>query len=199
MCLMDTPNDPLARRPFRTTATLFAGEQSHVLKDTLADTGCSGAHLVINEALIPSICEQLQIEPVPLSRPKPLRGYDGKLAERPITHCIFPGLSIDGHREGTCPMLIAPLQHDLILGKPWMNKHKVVLDMMKDKILFLPGRCEHDGNTTSAPADLPFSPAPVSKVAPNKPPSPTYTSEDESCASEYDSTGESGYLVKTVE
>ena len=191
MCLVDTPNDPLARRPFRTSATLFAAERSHVLKDTLVDTGCSGANLVINEALVPMICEQLQIEPVPLPRPKPLRGYDGKIAPKPITHCILPGLNIDNHKESTCPMLIAPLHHDLILGKPWMNKHKVVLDMMKDKVLFVPGRCNHDGDMASAEADLSFLPPPIPKTTSTGPPSPTCSSEDESSPSEGDSSGDS--------
>lgn len=27
-----------------------------------------------------------------------------------------------------------------------MNKHGVLLDMLRDKLLFVPGRCEHDGN-----------------------------------------------------
>ncbi len=193
MCLVDTPNDPLARRPFRTSAGLFVGERTLVLSDTLADTGCSGANAVINEALVASICEQLQIEPIPLHRPKPLRGYDGKLSPKPITHCILPGLNINGHKETTCPMLIAPLKHNMILGKPWMNKHRVVLDMMTDKILFVPGRCDHNGSAASNLSDLPTPPAtvpppPTPKTILRRPPLPTCTSEEESRDSESDSS-----------
>lgn len=157
MCLTDTLNDPLARRPFRTSVTLTSQDRRCVLNDGLVDSGCVGAYTVINEALVPRICEELQIEPLPLSKPKPLRGFDGKLAKRPITHCLLPNLEVHGHKESTCPMLIAPLgQHDLILGKPWMNKHGVLLDMLRDKILFVPGRCSHDGNTVSLDKDLTF-------------------------------------------
>ena len=44
--------------------------------------------------------------------------------------------------------------------------------MLKDKILFVPGRCEHDGNQTSPPEDLSFLPTP-SPPSPSIPPSPT--------------------------
>ncbi len=197
MCLVDTPNDPLARRPFRTSITLFAAGKTHVLSDSLADSGCSGANAVINNALVPMICEKLQIEPVPLPKPKPLRGYDGKLSPNPITHCILPGIDIDGHRESTCPILIAPIAHDMILGKPWMNKHGVVLDMMVDKILFVPGRCKHDGNAASdlsyllPPATTPTSTTP--KVILKKPPPPACTSEDEDSGYDSDSSSSENF------
>ena len=118
MCLVDTPNDPLARRPFRTVATLFSQDKKCVFKDTLVDSGCTGANTVLNESRVAQACKELELEVVSLSVPKSLRGYDGKLFKRPITHCLLPELDVNGHREGTCPMLIAPIQHDLILGKP---------------------------------------------------------------------------------
>ena len=82
------------------------------------DSGCTGAYTVINKSLVPAICEALHLEPLPLSRPKPLRGYDGQIAKRPITHYLLPTVTVEGHREGTCPMLIAPLKHDMIVEKP---------------------------------------------------------------------------------
>ena len=55
-------------------------------------------------------------------------------------------------------MLITDLgnQH-IILGKPWMNKHKVLLDMADDRIVFVPGRCDHTGAPTPKPPKLPTS------------------------------------------
>ena len=165
MCLAETPKDPLARRVFVTTSTLASGKRKHILEDSLVDCGCTGVYTVINEALIPQICESLEIEPLPLSTPKLLRGYDGRLSKKPITHFILPALIVNGHRESICPMLIAPLQHDMILGKPWMNKHGVVLDMLRDKLLFVPGRCKHNGNVVSDDKDLQFvTPPPVPKA-----------------------------------
>ncbi len=39
-----------------------------------------------------------------------------------------------------------------------MNKHGVLLDMLQDKILFVPGRCDHDGNAASAAKNFNFLP-----------------------------------------
>ena len=104
------------------------------------------------------LCDKLGLEPYALPKPKPLRGFDGRLARSPITHCLLPNLIVQDHHESTCPMLIAPLgSHDFILGKPWMNKHGVLLDLLTDKLLFHPGHCSHDGNTPSSPKSLPFA------------------------------------------
>ena len=51
-----------------------------------------------------------------------------------------------------------------------MNKHGVVLDMLRDKILFLPGRCNHDSNQISTMDELPFLPTP--ELRPPTPPTP---------------------------
>ncbi|SLM36861.1 Reverse transcriptase domain [Lasallia pustulata] len=59
-------------------------------------------------------------------------------------------------------MLITPLgQHPIILGKPWLNRHGVVLDMKLDSLIFVPGRCSHFG----APKVLePPNPKPLEKL-----------------------------------
>ena len=53
-------------------------------------------------------------------------------------------MTIQDHRELTTPMLITKLgQHQIILGKSWMKKHGVVLDMRNDRLSFWPGHCQH--------------------------------------------------------
>ena len=92
-------------------------------------------------------------------------------------------------------MLIAPLgTHDIILGKPWMNKHEVLLDMLKDKILFVPGRCSHDGSKASSPEDLAFlsshtstQHAVIPRTVLKRPPSPTVEDPSDSDSTEPDS------------
>ena len=65
-------------------------------------------------------------------------------------------------------MLIAPLgSHNFILGKLWMNKHGVLLDLLTDKLLFRPGYCHHDGNEASPQESLVFTPH--SRPKKNKP------------------------------
>ena len=55
-------------------------------------------------------------------------------------------------------MFIAPFIYNMILGKLWMNKYGVLLDMMKDKILFVLDRCNHDGNEILIAEDLAILP-----------------------------------------
>ena len=51
---------------------------------------------------------------------------------------------VQGHSELLAPMLVTKLgQHLLILGKPWMRKHGVIINMSYDKITFWPGHCKH--------------------------------------------------------
>ncbi len=50
-----------------------------------------------------------------------------------ITHAIYPTLAINGHAEQICPMLIVPPgNHRIIIGRSWMNKRGVILDMKYD-------------------------------------------------------------------
>ena len=61
-------------------------------------------------------------------------------------------------------MLIAPLgQHDFILGKPWMNKHGVLLDLLTDRLLFQPNHCHHRGNKAATPQELPLLTSPAQR------------------------------------
>ena len=140
----------------------MAVQDKHVtLSKGLVDCGCSGANIVINESIVEQVCEQLQISPIPLSRPKTIRGYDGKIAKKPIIYFILPNIIVNGHWESSSPVLIANTgDNDIILGKPWMNRHGVLLDMMRDEILFVPGRCSHDGSRASSSSKLAFARSP---------------------------------------
>ena len=114
----------------------------------LADTGAT-AYSFIDEKEAQLLSDYLDISPLPLTKPRYLCGYDGKVRKKPVTHAIYPSMRVGDHTESTVPMLITNLgnQH-IILGKPWMNKHKVLLDMADDKIIFIPGRCDHSGAPT---------------------------------------------------
>ena len=152
--LAETLRDLLVRRVFIAISILVSGKLIYILEDSLVDYRYTSAYIVIIEAIIPKIYEKLGIEPLLLSRPKPLRGYDGKLSKKPITYFILPALIVNGHRESIYPMLIAPLQHNIILGKLWINKYRVLLDMLRDKLLFVPGRYIYNGNVVSSDYEL---------------------------------------------
>lgn len=137
-------HDPFGRRSFVHPITLLAQEKEYQSK-ALADTGAT-AYSFIDEKEAQLLSETLDIVPMPLSKPRYLCGYDGKMRKKPVTHAIYPSMRVGDHQESTVPMLITDLgnQH-IILGKPWMNKHKVLLDMADDRIVFVPGRCDHQG------------------------------------------------------
>jgi len=78
----------------------------------------------------------LEIAPIDLIKPKPLKGFNGKKA-RAITQAIFPNLSFQDYTETLYYLYITDLgEHPIILGKPWMNKYGVILDMATDTIRF---------------------------------------------------------------
>ena len=119
-------DDLFAPEPLVTPCTLFNNTKRNTVK-ALVDTGATG-YAFIDKTTAHIICENLGINPIPLLRPKPIKGFDGHLATRPITHAIYPGLTVQDHSELTAPMLITPLgQYPIILGKPWLNQHGVVL------------------------------------------------------------------------
>ena len=117
---------------------------NEISSHSLLDTGATGVAF-IDETMARHVCNVLKISFLPLARPKPLKGFDGKSA-RPITHAIYPTLTVQGHSELLAPMLVTSLgQHPIILEKPWMQKHSVILDMSCDKLTFWPGHCQHSG------------------------------------------------------
>ena len=84
---------------------------------TLVDT-CATGFGFINEKFAEIVCERLEIQPQRLTKPKPIQGFDGRAA-RPVTHAIYPTLSVGNHIESLAPLLITKLrQYPMILGRP---------------------------------------------------------------------------------
>ena len=140
-----------------TPCTLESSSESEISTHSLLDTGATGV-VFIDEAMARHVFNVLNISIFPLAKPKPLKGFDGKLA-RPITHAIYPTLTVQGHSKLLAPMLVTSLgQHPIILRKLWMQKHGVILHMSCDKLTFWPGHCQHSGIEPAAP--------PVKELAP---------------------------------
>ena len=62
--------------------------------NSLVDYSYIGVYTVINETLVPKVYERLGLQLIPLIASKPLRGYDGKLSKKLITHYLLPNLTI---------------------------------------------------------------------------------------------------------
>ena len=118
----------------------------------LIDTG-SSVYTVVDEHLAEELCEKLGIEPMPLLKPRPVKGFNEKLINWPITHAIYSRLTVNEHSELSAPMLITRLDsHWIILGKPWLNCHKITLDMGSDQLIFNLKHCKELGCTTKSMA-----------------------------------------------
>ncbi len=109
-------NDFFAPESLTTECVLFSNEISYSLK-SLIDTEAAD-YSFIDELTAQNVCDHLQIESLPLTKPKSIRGFDGHYAKKLITHAIYPNLTVQGHMERSAPMLITRLgQHQMILGK----------------------------------------------------------------------------------
>ena len=136
------PGDLFAAEPLLTSCILSSeGKQTRRI-DVLLDTGATGVGFVDYDTAR-ALCTYLHFSFVQLVKPKPLRGFDGTMA-RAITHAIYPNMLIQDHFELTAPLMVTKLgQHPIILGKPWMHKHGVLLDMFYEKLIFRPTLCKH--------------------------------------------------------
>ena len=120
------------------------GKINKIKTTSLLDIGAIGIAF-IDLAMARYVCDVLQISFIQLAKLKPIKRFDGKLAPL-ITHAIYPTLTVQGHTKLLAFFLITKLgQHLLILGKPWMQKHGVILDMSCDKLIFWPGHCQYPG------------------------------------------------------
>ena len=128
---------------------------------TLVDT-CATGYGFIDEEFAETVCQDLEIEPQRLIKPKQIQGFDGRAA-KPITHAIYPTLTVGTHTESLAPLLITKLRnHPMILGRPWMKKHGVIIDMTNNSLAFWPGHCTHIGATSLlSPPSLPTETAAV--------------------------------------
>ena len=101
-------------------------------------------YTMIDEALIKTICEQLQIAFIFLFASRSLRNYNGQIAFKSIIHVIYLTLKINEHAEQICFMLIVSLNnHRIIIDKSWMNRHEIILNMLYDRIVFKSNCCKY--------------------------------------------------------
>ena len=116
--------------------------QGEIQTCILLDTGATGITFV-DKKMACYICKILQISFIKLAKPKPIKRFNSRPANL-ITHAIYPTLTIQGHTKLLTLLLVTKLgQHPIILGKLWMCRHGVILDMSCDKLTFLPGHCKH--------------------------------------------------------
>ena len=108
----------------------------------MLDTGATG-YLFVDPAMACRVCDELEIKPIWLSKPKAIYGFNGKRA-LDVTHTIYPTMTVQDHRETVTSMLVTKLdQHQIILEKLWIKKHGAILDMKNNQLSFWLGHYQH--------------------------------------------------------
>ncbi len=128
-------NDSFASESLTTECVLSSNEISYSLK-SLIDIEAAD-YSFIDEMIAQIVCDQLQIESLTLIKAKPIREFDDHYAKNLITHVIYSNLIVQDHTIDIASMLITRLdQHQMILGKTWMNKTGLVIDMRTNSLHF---------------------------------------------------------------
>lgn len=74
---------------------------------TLIDM-CATRSGFIDKKFAKIVCKKLEIQPQRLTKPKLIQGFDSRAA-KPITHAIYPMLSLGKHTESLALLLITKL------------------------------------------------------------------------------------------
>ena len=106
------PEDLFCESPLTIQCTLG----NKIKATTLVDT-CATRFGFIDENFAEIVCKKLEIQPQRLTKLKPIQEFD-KRAAQPVTHTIYPMLSVRNHTKNLTPLLITKLgQHSMILGR----------------------------------------------------------------------------------
>jgi len=109
-------DDFFAPKPLTTECVLSSNEISYSLK-SLIDTEAAD-YSFIDELTAQNVCDHLQIESLPLTKFKSIRGFDDHYAKKFIIHAIYSNLTVQDHMKRFVSMLITRLdQHQMILEK----------------------------------------------------------------------------------
>ncbi len=129
-------DDSFASESLTTECVLSSNEISYSLKSLIDIKAVD--YSFIDEVIAQIVCDQLQIKFLTLIKAKSIWEFNDHYAKKLITHVIYLNLMIQNHTVDIAFMLITWLkQHQMILGKTWMNKTDLVIDMWIDSLQFL--------------------------------------------------------------
>ncbi len=128
-------NDSFTSESLTIEYVLSSNEISYSLK-SLIDIKAAD-YSFIDEVIAQIVCDQLQIKSLTLIKAKSIQEFNDYYAKKLITHVIYLNLTIQDHTVNIASMLITQLeQHQMILGKTWMNKTDLVIDMQINFLQF---------------------------------------------------------------
>jgi len=111
LCKLDEilPEENYFEKSFLIDAHLISQKRSFSLR-FLIDSD-SVVYTIIHSNLVDKVCEELEIQPIPLAKEKLIRGYDGKISKKAI-YLLFPTRfsepSAHSASGATCPPVDRP-------------------------------------------------------------------------------------------
>jgi predicted aspartyl protease len=118
-----------------TVPSQIASNGYSVSLSSLVDSGANG-YLFIDTQRAIEAAKFLGVPVYPLPKHCGTKGFDGRPGV-PIAHAIILHLWVDGRRFLRAPMLITDLgQYDMIIGRNWLAKHDVWLNMKDQRLIW---------------------------------------------------------------
>ncbi|KAK4096564.1 hypothetical protein N658DRAFT_393552, partial [Parathielavia hyrcaniae] len=110
----------------------------------LVDTGADG-YLFIDRKASRRIAEKLQLKRQATERKIPVTNFEGKEG-RAIDTALAADLWTDGNVERKAPLLEIELGHghEAILGRMWMERHEILIDVRHRRLVWPPDRKRDD-------------------------------------------------------
>lgn len=124
----------LGGQSFTTRVTLTKNGLSYKLP-ALLDSGANG-YCFIDRTLLKSLSFFLKPSIHRLPNAIPVKGFNGVDSER-ISHYTTLNLTVDKRLQAFTPFLITRLgNHGVILGRTWLEEHRVLLDAARRRIIW---------------------------------------------------------------
>ena len=140
----DNMFDFFIKRLLIINCTLSFNDNKHKLKILINTDAIDYAF--IDKEIAQLVCNMLNMKSVSLLKSKFLIEFDNRYVSS-IIYVIYFKLTIELHFEFIVLLLIIDLNnHSIILKKSWMNKYKIILNMIYDKLIFKSFKCNHHEN-----------------------------------------------------
>lgn len=104
--------------------------------DALGDTGAS-VYVCINESFAERVIKRLNPKIVNKFEPRGVQGYDGKDGQQ-IRQALMVHFAVGGRTVKDVPVFVLNMKHDVIFGKLWFEKHDVLPDCCRRRLVFPP-------------------------------------------------------------
>ena len=97
----------------------------------------------INEEIAQKICHKLKLTLISLFRLKKVFNFE-KTEIKLIIHQILLKMILQNHSKLFAFLFIIKIkQHSLILNKLWINRHKMIFNIINDECYFTSNHCDH--------------------------------------------------------